>query len=63
MCGIVGIVEQDLSRPVAPADLERMVRTLRHRGPDEEGSITLPGVGSACADSPSSIWRAASNRS
>ena len=22
-----------------------MVRTLRHRGPDEEGSITLPGVG------------------
>jgi asparagine synthase (glutamine-hydrolysing) len=45
MCGIVGIVEQDLSRPVAPADLERMVRMLRHRGPDEEGSITLPGVG------------------
>src|SRR5688572_26724143 len=45
MCGIVGIVEQDLSRPVAPQDLERMVRMLRHRGPDEEGSITLPGVG------------------
>ena len=45
MCGIVGIVEQDLKRAVAPEDLERMVRTLRHRGPDEEGSITLPGVG------------------
>ena len=45
MCGIVGIIEQDLSRPVAPADLERMVRMLQHRGPDEEGSITLPGVG------------------
>jgi asparagine synthase (glutamine-hydrolysing) len=45
MCGIVGIVERDPTRPVAPADLERMVRTLRHRGPDEEGSITLPGVG------------------
>jgi asparagine synthase (glutamine-hydrolysing) len=44
MCGIVGIVEQDLSRPVAPADLERMVRTLVHRGPDDEGTITLPGV-------------------
>jgi asparagine synthase (glutamine-hydrolysing) len=45
MCGIVGIVERDLARPVAPADLERMVRMLHHRGPDEEGSITLPGVG------------------
>ena len=45
MCGIVGIVEQDPGRPVAPADLERMVRMLHHRGPDEEGSITLPGVG------------------
>ncbi len=22
-----------------------MVRTLHHRGPDEEGSVTLPGVG------------------
>ena len=44
MCGIVGIVEQDLNRPVAPADLERMVRTLVHRGPDDEGTITLPGV-------------------
>jgi asparagine synthase (glutamine-hydrolysing) len=44
MCGIVGIVEQDLNRPVAPQDLERMVRMLHHRGPDEEGSITLPGV-------------------
>jgi asparagine synthase (glutamine-hydrolysing) len=45
MCGIVGIVERDLERPVAPADLERMVQRAHHRGPDEEGSITLPGVG------------------
>ena len=45
MCGIVGIVERDLSRPVAAEDLARMVRMLHHRGPDEEGSITLPGVG------------------
>jgi asparagine synthase (glutamine-hydrolysing) len=45
MCGIVGIVEQDPGRPVAPQDLARMVRMLHHRGPDEEGSITLPGVG------------------
>ena len=45
MCGIVGIVERDLSRPVDPDDLQRMVRTLHHRGPDDEGSITLSGVG------------------
>jgi asparagine synthase (glutamine-hydrolysing) len=45
MCGIVGIVESDLNRPVAAEDLQRMVRTLVHRGPDEEGSVTLPGVG------------------
>jgi asparagine synthase (glutamine-hydrolysing) len=45
MCGIVGIVESDLSRPVAPEELGRMVRTLHHRGPDDEGSVMLPGVG------------------
>lgn len=45
MCGIVGIVERDLSRPVVADDLARMVQQLHHRGPDEEGSITLPGVG------------------
>src|SRR5262245_24987967 len=45
MCGIVGIVESDLNRPVPPEELARMVQTLHHRGPDEEGSITLSGVG------------------
>ena len=45
MCGIVGIVESDLNRPVAPEELARMVRMLHHRGPDEEGSVTLSGVG------------------
>jgi len=45
MCGIVGIVERDLGRPVAAGDLARMVQMLHHRGPDEEGSIALPGVG------------------
>ena len=45
MCGIVGIVERDLNTPVQSVDLQRMVRMLHHRGPDEEGSITLPGVG------------------
>jgi asparagine synthase (glutamine-hydrolysing) len=44
MCGIVGIVEADLNRPVLAEELAGMVRTLHHRGPDEEGSVTLPGV-------------------
>ena len=47
MCGIVGIVERDLKRPVAAGDVQRMVRTLNHRGPDDEGSVLLPGVGLA----------------
>ena len=47
MCGIVGIIERDPQRPVPPVDVERMVRTLNHRGPDEEGSVLLPGVGLA----------------
>ncbi len=45
MCGIAGIVERDLARPVTRDDLGRMVETLRHRGPDDEGVVTLPGVG------------------
>ena len=45
MCGIVGIVESDLNRPVLAEELGRMVRMLHHRGPDEEGSVTLNGVG------------------
>ena len=45
MCGIAGIVERDPVRPVARDDLGRMVDTLRHRGPDDEGAVTLPGVG------------------
>ncbi|MGE0461091.1 MAG: asparagine synthase (glutamine-hydrolyzing) [Vicinamibacterales bacterium] len=47
MCGIVGFVESDLTRPVPEAELQRMVRTLVHRGPDDEGHVTLPGVGLA----------------
>ena len=47
MCGIVGIVERDLERPILPGDVEQMVRTLHHRGPDEEGTVVLPGVGLA----------------
>ena len=45
MCGIVGIVERNPNRPVSPEELQRMVRTLVHRGPDEEGSVAMNGVG------------------
>ena len=45
MCGIVAIVERDPKRPVMPLDIDRMVRTLVHRGPDEEGTVALAGVG------------------
>jgi asparagine synthase (glutamine-hydrolysing) len=44
VCGIVGIVERDLERPIASQDLEAMVRMLVHRGPDEEGTVSMPGV-------------------
>jgi asparagine synthase (glutamine-hydrolysing) len=47
MCGIVGIVERDLARPVDAAELHRMVRMLVHRGPDEEGSVAREGFGLA----------------
>ena len=45
MCGIVGIVERDVERPVLGDELKRMVSSLRHRGPDAEGQVILPGVG------------------
>ena len=44
MCGIVGIVEPELGRSIPAAEVQHMVRTLNHRGPDEEGSVRLPGV-------------------
>ena len=47
MCGIVGIVERDVERPVSRDALTAMVRTLRHRGPDDEGAVALTGVGLA----------------
>jgi asparagine synthase (glutamine-hydrolysing) len=47
MCGIIGIVERDLAREIPAGEIDRMVRTLNHRGPDEEGRISLPGVGLA----------------
>ena len=45
MSGIAGIVERDAARPVDPTQINRMVETLRHRGPDQHGQLVRPGVG------------------
>lgn len=45
MSGIAGIVERDPARPVDPTRINRMVETLRHRGPDQQGQLVRPGVG------------------
>ena len=45
MSGIAGIVERDPDRPVDPTRIDRMVETLRHRGPDQHGQLVRPGVG------------------
>ena len=47
MCGIAGIVERDQHKPISSERLLKMVRVLTHRGPDDEGSVGLPGVGLA----------------
>ena len=45
MCGIAGKVFHDGSRPVERDLLARMAASIRHRGPDDEGIWTAPGVG------------------
>jgi asparagine synthase (glutamine-hydrolysing) len=45
MCGICGIIHLDLEKPLDPADLVNMTRTLRHRGPDDEGFYVEGPVG------------------
>ncbi len=44
MCGIVGFATRDSAAPAALADVQRMVRTLVHRGPDEEGTVACTGA-------------------
>lgn len=46
MCGITGIIDFS-GQPVAAADLSRMTRALRHRGPDDEGVYLSPEPGAA----------------
>jgi asparagine synthase (glutamine-hydrolysing) len=45
MCGIVGKIYFDRKRRVTQAELIRMCRAVKHRGPDDEGIITLGNVG------------------
>ena len=47
MCGIVAIADRDPRAPVSGDLLRRMVRTLVHRGPEDEGAITCRGAGLA----------------
>ncbi|MCC7364532.1 MAG: asparagine synthase (glutamine-hydrolyzing) [Dehalococcoidia bacterium] len=43
MCGIAGILRAD-GEPVPPGQVAAMIATLRHRGPDGDGSFFAPGI-------------------
>ncbi len=45
MCGLAGIVHADAAQHVEPKLVERMCDAIRHRGPDDAGVWTGPGVG------------------
>jgi asparagine synthase (glutamine-hydrolysing) len=45
MCGISGIINLDLQKPVDRTDLVNMTRALRHRGPDGEGFYVAGPIG------------------
>lgn len=47
MCGLVGIIGSGASAPVSLRDLVRMLETVRHRGPDDEGLLGLRVSGEA----------------
>jgi asparagine synthase (glutamine-hydrolysing) len=47
MCGICGIFEPGKHTAMDRAMLASMASTLRHRGPDDEGIYTAPGIGLA----------------
>jgi asparagine synthetase B (glutamine-hydrolysing) len=48
LCGIAGMCNLD-GVPVAPESLERMIRMLAHRGPDDTGFYAQDGAGLAHA--------------
>jgi asparagine synthase (glutamine-hydrolysing) len=45
MCGIAGIFDTRLRRPVDAEVLTRMTDALQHRGPDDRGFHIAPGIG------------------
>jgi asparagine synthase (glutamine-hydrolysing) len=45
MCGICGIATASPAEPVSDTLLRAMCRTIIHRGPDDEGLFSGPGVG------------------
>src|SRR5262245_53908064 len=47
MCGICGIFETDRKTAIECATLKSMADRLRHRGPDDEGFYSAPGIGLA----------------
>jgi len=47
MCGICGIFEYRREIAIECGVLKRMADTLEHRGPDDEGFYTAPGIGLA----------------
>ena len=49
MCGIAGFTGPDVASESARPLLDRMIRTLAHRGPDGFGFHVAPGVGLAHA--------------
>ncbi len=44
MCGIVGLFNSD-GAPVDAGDLDQMLATIVHRGPDDHGTFTDSGIG------------------
>lgn len=45
MCGICGIFEPGRDSAIEPVTLKAMTDTLRHRGPDDAGCHSEPGIG------------------
>jgi asparagine synthase (glutamine-hydrolysing) len=45
MCGICGIFEYEPSGQISEEFVRRMTQTIIHRGPDDEGIYTAPGIG------------------
>jgi asparagine synthase (glutamine-hydrolysing) len=47
MCGIAGIFRYGSDRPIETAVLREMVSRMRHRGPDDEGTVVMDPIGLA----------------